>query len=130
MARQKVKNGRSKRDDDGAAKVRSVSSGALRGVCAIFFVATAGFLILADLGGGGALGEKLFVWLSWLLGVGYLLLPVSLILFAILIFRSFEKHVGWIHVISMIVFLVSGLGLINIAFPSRGGVLGSAISSP
>ena len=130
MARQKVKNGRSKRDDDGAAKVRSVSSEALRGVCAIFFVATAGFLILSELGGGGALGEKLFAWLSWLLGVGYLLLPVSLILFAILIFRSFEKHIGWIHTISLIIFLVSGLGLINLAFEGRGGVLGSAISSP
>ena len=58
---------------------RQVSSEALRGVAAIFFIAIAGFLIIAELGGGGSAGSSMFGWLSWLLGVGYLLLPLSLI---------------------------------------------------
>src|SRR3989344_6417009 len=100
-SKQRTKNGKNRRDDADASPMRSVSSEALRGVCAIFFVAIAGFLILAELGGGGAFGEKFFSWLSWLLGVGYLLLPISLVLFAILLFRSFEKHVGWIHMLGI-----------------------------
>ncbi len=109
---------------------RSVSNEALRGVCAIFFVAIAGFLVLAQLGGGGTLGATFYSWLSWLLGVGYFLLPISLILLALLIFRSFERNFGWIHFASMAVFLLASLGLINLAFPGQGGVLGMGVSRP
>ncbi len=122
------RNNREKTDEGPAA--RSVSSEALRGVCAIFFVAIAGFLILAQLGGGGALGTTFYSWLSWLLGVGYFLLPISLILLALLIFRSFDRNFGWIHFASMAVFLLASLGLINLAFPGRGGVLGMGVSRP
>ena len=65
------------------------STEAVRGVCAIFCIAIAGFLILAQLGGGGAIGGALYEWLSWLLGIGYLLLPLSLVLLTILIYRPF-----------------------------------------
>jgi S-DNA-T family DNA segregation ATPase FtsK/SpoIIIE len=109
---------------------RHVSSEALRGVFAIFFIAIAGFLSLAGLGVGGSLGAVLFDWLAWLLGVGYMLLPLSLVLLSILIFRSFEKHFGWIQLLSMTIFLLASLGLINLAFPTHGGVLGAAVSQP
>jgi len=110
--------------------VRRVSSEAVRGVCAIFFIAIAGFLILAQLGGGGAIGITLYAWLSWLLGIGYLLLPISLTLLALLIFRSFERSFGWVQFISMTVFLLASLGLINLLFPGQGGILGAVVSNP
>ncbi|OGG52846.1 hypothetical protein A2851_04720 [Candidatus Kaiserbacteria bacterium RIFCSPHIGHO2_01_FULL_53_29] len=108
----------------------SISSEAVRGVCAIFFIAIAGFLVLAEFGSGGAFGGALYEWLSWLLGVGYTLLPFSLCLLAILIFRSFDRRFGWVQLISMGVFLLAGLGLINLAFPSHGGILGALVSNP
>ena len=107
---------------------RYVSTEAVRGVFAIFCIAVAGFLILAELGGGGAIGATLHEWLSWLLGVGYLLLPLSLVLLATLIFRSFERNFGWVQFAAMTVFLLAGLGLINLAFAGRGGILGISIS--
>ena len=107
---------------------RYVSTEAVRGVFAIFCIAVAGFLILAELGGGGAIGATLYEWLSWLLGVGYLLLPLSLVLLATLIFRSFERNFGWVQFVAMTVFLLAGLGLINLAFAGRGGILGISIS--
>lgn len=122
--------GTSSFSDDDIPNTRRVSGAAMRGVFAILFVAIAGFLILAYLGGGGDFGVVIFGWLSWLLGIGYLLFPLSLILLAILIFRSFEKHFGWIQLICILVFLLSGLGLINLAFPSRGGLIGTSVSSP
>lgn len=106
-----------------------VSTEAVRGVFAIFCIAVAGFLILAQLGGGGTIGGTLYEWLSWLLGVGYLLLPLSLVLLATLIFRSFERNFGWVQFAAMTVFLLAGLGLINLAFAGRGGILGISISN-
>lgn len=126
----KQKRGKDKetgKDDD--ADVRSVSIEAIRGVFAIFCVALAGFLVLAELGGGGTIGGTLHEWLTWLLGVGYLLLPLSLMLLATLILRSFERKFGWVQFIAMMVFLLSGLGLINLAFSGRGGILGISISN-
>ncbi len=109
--------------------VSYVSTEAVRGVFAIFCIAVAGFLILAQLGGGGAIGGTLYEWLSWLLGVGYLLLPLSLVLLATLIFRSFERNFGWVQFTAMTVFLLAGLGLINLAFAGQGGILGISISN-
>jgi len=116
-------------DKDLETDVSYVSTEAVRGVCAIFCIALAGFLILAQLGGGGAIGGTLFEWLSWALGIGYILLPVSLVLLATLIFRSFERNFGWVQLAAMTVFLLAGLGLINLAFTGQGGILGISISN-
>src|SRR3989344_7827207 len=125
----KRKRGKEKYADKESDSVASyVSTEAVRGVCAIFCIAIAGFLILAQLGGGGSIGGALYECLSWLLGIGYLLLPLSLVLLAILIFRSFERNFGWVQFVAMTVFLLAGLGLINLAFPGQGGILGISIS--
>lgn len=121
------KNGKRKEQEEEVVE-RRVSSEALRGVTAILFVAMAGFLILAELGGGGQVGGVVYEWFGWLLGVGYLLLPLSLVLLAVLIFRSFERTFGWVQLVSMFVFLLSALGLVNLAFPGHGGILGQGIS--
>ncbi|KKW19243.1 MAG: Cell division FtsK/SpoIIIE [Parcubacteria group bacterium GW2011_GWA2_51_10] len=117
-------------NDDEIAHERRVSGEALRGVSAVFFVATATFLILAPFDIAGKAGSLLYTYLSWLLGVGYFLLPLSLVLLAVLIFKSFEKSFGVIQLASMFVFLLSGLGMINLAFPGDGGVLGAAVTKP
>ena len=130
----KRKRQKSKEQKDNSADsekgMPGISSAALRGVFAIFLVAFAGFLILAKGGGGGAVGAFLYEWLTWLLGVGYFLLPLSLVLLAVIVFRSFERHFGWVQFVSMCVFLLGGLGLVSLAFPGQGGVLGSGVSSP
>lgn len=107
---------------------RSVSSEALRGVAAILFVAFAGFLILAEIGGGGWLGGVVFESFTWLLGIGYILLPLSLLLTSILIFTSFERRFGWVQSTSISVFLLASLGLVNVAFPEQGGIVGTIVS--
>jgi len=127
----KKRKGKRKEDfDEDSTPVRRVSGEALRGVFAILFVALSGFLVLARLGIGGTLGAVLYDSLSWLLGVGYLLLPLSFILLAILIFRSFERNFGWVQFVSIAIFLLSSLGIIDIAFPTHAGVLGAAVSTP
>jgi len=128
----KRRNGKNKKreSEEGGASERRVSGEALRGVSAIFCIAVGGFLVLANFGVGGALGSFLYTWFSWLLGVGYMLLPLSLFLLAVVILRSFERHFGVIQLASMGVFLLSTLGMVNLAFTGRGGVLGAAVSNP
>ena len=130
MARTPKHKKRSKDDSEIDTAERRVSSEALRGVGAVFSIALAGFLILADFGVGGKLGAVIFSALSYLLGIGYLLLPVSLILLSIAVLRSFEKHFGLVQLFSMTIFLLSGLGLINVAFPTQAGLLGRLVSTP
>ena len=105
----KKANKRKKRDRDEVSTIRRVSAEALRGVSAILLIAIAGFLGLASFGVGGVAGTLVYSWLSWLLGVGYMILPLSLVLLAVAILRSFEKHFGIAQVISMAIFLLSTL---------------------
>lgn len=130
MAKNGRKNGKDKKASDEGPVGPQLSSEAIRGVVAIFCIALAGFLLLAGFGGGGSAGQTLFTWLSWLLGVGYSLLPLSLALLGIVIFRSFEKKFSYLQSGSMLVFFLSSLGLVNLAFPGRGGVVGTGITAP
>ncbi|MBI5003897.1 DNA translocase FtsK [Candidatus Kaiserbacteria bacterium] len=117
-------------DDISDTQKGAVSSGALRSVAAVFFVAIAIFFLIAEIGFGGPAGNMVYSALKWLVGaVGYPLLPLSFTLLAVILFRSFEKHFGWVQIASMFVFLLSALGLINVAFPTYAGVLGS-VSDP
>ena len=128
----KRRNGKNKRREEREEENprRRVSSEVVRGISALFFIALGGFLVLASAGLGGVVGFYLYEWLSWLLGVGYMLLPLSLLLLAVAILRSFEKHFGVIQFGSMVVFLLAGLGLVNLAASGRGGVLGATVAEP
>lgn len=130
MKEKRERKNSKKKDADLDASDPLLSSEAIRSVLAIFFIAIAGFLTLAGLGLGGSGGEVVYSALTWLLGVGYMLFPLSLVLLAVLIFRSFERSFGWLQLVSMAIFLLSGLGLISLFAPTRGGMLGDAIAGP
>ncbi len=107
-----------------------VSIEALRGVSAVFAFALAIFLALAGFGIGGMVGEVIFSALSMLLGVGYMLLPLSLILLAVALMRPFENRFGAVEIVSIFVFLLSALGLIALVLPEQAGIVGNAIVYP
>lgn len=132
MARAKkpTRERRTKKDDSSVPREPWVSHEATRGVVAVFCIVLAIFFVLAQIGGGGSFGAATFSGLSWLLGIGYVLLPVSLLLLSIATIRSLERSLGWVQGISMTVFLLSALSMISIASPGRGGVLGELISKP
>lgn len=107
-----------------------VSIEALRGVSAVCAFALAIFLALAGFGIGGMVGEVIFSALSTLLGVGYMLLPLSLILLAVALMRPFENRFGAVEIVSIFVFLLSALGLIALVLPEQAGIVGNAIVYP
>jgi S-DNA-T family DNA segregation ATPase FtsK/SpoIIIE len=130
MARAKKPVREARKRDKSADAPPLVSHEAIRGVVAIFCIVFAAFLVLALFGAGGSFGAATFNGLSWLLGVGYILLPLSLFLLGLATVRSLERSLGWIQGVSMTVFLLSALALVSIAFPGRGGVLGDLVSKP
>ena len=127
----KEKNGKKKRRDEGneGGMANSISPGAARSVGGVILIAFAGFLLLSQLGVAGKIGTFVYSILYSVLGVGYLLLPLSFILLAILLFQSFERRFGALQIGSIGVFLLSGLGLISLVFPDKGGFLGHFVSS-
>lgn len=130
MARQSrsKKQSRKNKDTEHEERERSISSEALRGVIALLLAAASVFLVLAAFGIGGSVGGVLFSVLTKLFGIGYMLLPLSFILLAIVILRSFEERLGIVQFGSMGVFLTASLGLVSLGFPEQGGVVGVFIS--
>lgn len=128
--REKPKQSRKKKADEIDEPMFPVSIEALRGVFAVLSVAVGIFLALAAFEIGGTVGSFLYGILSKLLGVGYMLLPLSLVLLAVALMRSFQKRFGAIEIVSMLVFLLSSLSLIALFFPDRGGIIGVSIAKP
>lgn len=130
MAKQDTKRKRKKKERDDEPHTPSISSEALRGVVALLLIALSVFLILAAFEVGGWFGGATYAFLAKLLGVGYMLLPLSLVLLSVAIVRSFEGRFGPVQSVSMLVFFLSGLGLVNLGLPGRGGIVGGIISGP
>ncbi|MBP9669097.1 MAG: hypothetical protein KBE09_02290 [Candidatus Pacebacteria bacterium] len=121
---------RAKHEDDDVFPI-SLSTDAVRAVIGVFLTAIALFLMLSGFGVGGVAGAFAYEWLSLFLGVGYALLPLSFLISAVIFFRSFDgQQLNVIRLVSTGVFLIAALGLIEIAAPTKAGVMGSLVASP
>lgn len=102
----------------------------LHGIIAILCFAMMVFLLLAAWDKAGVVGEYTHRFLDFLLGVGYFLIPIVFLGIGISFFTSIDRRLGWSQVIASIIFTISGLGIIDILLPERGGILGGLISTP
>lgn len=102
----------------------------VRGIWGILFLSMALFFTLASLDLAGIAGLTTYHGLSFFFGVGYFLLPIIFLTVGVSFFRSFEHSFGILKSISAAVFLVAGLGLIDVLLTGRGGIIGSLISAP
>lgn len=118
----------------------NLSNRTRKGIGSVAFFVVAVFLFLAVFGKAGLVGDKTFLLLDKLMGVGYYFLPLVLIALGILFTlpRDEERSVASAQIISAFIFFLSVLGLINMA-PSdllfngeefNGGFLGNVISKP
>lgn len=107
-----------------------VHSETMRAVWGVLAVAAALFFVLAGFELAGKVGTVAYIWLGALFGVGYALIPASLVLLAIMLFRSFEHSLGGLRIASMVVFFLAGLALIETVSPTHGGLIGQLLSIP
>lgn len=100
-------------------------------IVVVLFVLLGILFTLAGFGQAGIVGETLFSWMSRLLGVGYALLPIVSFLLAAAFLRSLHEDLfGIMKCIGALLFLAAGLGLVELFFPERGGLLGMIVATP
>ncbi len=130
-----AKNGNRKKDD--GKENYGLKSNTKHGIMAIVFFVFALFFLMSAFDMTGVAGKFIYEKLFYLLGLGYILLPALLILLGSSFVKSQTPNIGWRSAVSATIFLLSGLGLIDIASGSpatagrhSGGLLGEILSTP
>ena len=101
------------------------------GILAVIFFVLAAFFLMSYFGIAGKAGAFFYEKLNYLLGYGYIMLPALFILLGASFIKSEVPDVGWARTISGILFLLSGLGIIDIASGTHaGGFFGEILSTP
>lgn len=133
-----VKNGNGKKNGRNENGIKKNSTGlqthTKHGIIAIIFFVLALFFLMSYAGVAGKAGVFILEIFKMLLGtIGYFLLPILFILLGYSFIKSEVPDIGWTRTISGIMFLLSGLGIIDIAggAPNHsGGLLGEILSTP
>ncbi|MDB5266867.1 MAG: ftsK [Parcubacteria group bacterium] len=127
MAKKRKSDRRGKEEELAVPHISKETANAIFGVLGL--VATI-FLLMAAAGKGGPVGRGAYGALTYLFGIGYYLVPLVFLLLSISFFQSKEKSFSWARGVGSLLFFASSLGLVDLLFPLRGGVIGGLISHP
>lgn len=143
MAKKKTKRSRRNNDNDKyeleESNFLSLKTETKHGIYAVLFFVVALFLFMSAFNMGGVAGEFSYKILSYVFGVGYVLLPILFLLLGSSYIKSQTPNLGGMRIMSSILFLLSGLGIIDIATSSNpsefsgehaGGFLGKILATP
>ena len=100
-----------------------------KGILAILFFVASIILALSAFGSAGPAGNLIYKGLASLFGVGYYLLPIISVFIAAGLLMADQKKPVTRTMIGGFLFVVSGLGLIDIISPNNGGIIGSLIGT-
>lgn len=103
---------------------------ALYGIWSVCFFVFAFFFLLAPFGKGGPAGTAVYGFFDTLFGIGYYLLPIIFIMLGISYLTQIEKRFPLSRIIGSVLFVASGLGLLQIIADNLGGVFGTWIGAP
>lgn len=107
----------------------SLKQETLEGIVAIIFIVVSIFLLLAPFNKAGVVGEFTYNIFTSLLGVGYYLLPLILILLGAYYLKSTERDMAWHKNVGALFFVLTGIAIIDLLF-GTGGILGGWIRTP
>src|SRR3989344_3176869 len=126
-----ARNGDKEKDEktEKPEKVRSIHPDTKKSVFAVIFLALAVIFMLSSFGKAGPAGGFLFKIFGELFGVGYYLLPATLFFVAMVFFMTERQKVLATTIIGAVVFILAGLGLIDIVSPRGGGLVGSLVGT-
>ena len=134
MKNKKGKNNKTETKGENFLKLKTETK---HGILAVIFFVLALFFLMSVFELAGVAGEFVYDKLHYLLGIGYILLPFLFILLGSSFIKSETPNVGWARVFSSALFLLSSLGLVDIAsdWPAEagkhsGGILGEVLSMP
>ncbi|MEX2436550.1 MAG: DNA translocase FtsK, partial [Candidatus Paceibacterota bacterium] len=100
-----------------------------KSVWVVSFLAIAIVFILASAGQAGPVGENFYNFFHSLLGVGYYLLPIASFILAFSFVDPDKDRVLSLTLVGVFVFVIAGLGIIDIISPGSAGSFGSIVGS-
>lgn len=98
-----------------------------KSVWAVIFLGVAVVLFLAKFQNAGPVGGFFYYFFDRLFGVGYYLLPITLLIMAGVFLASERRRIYQITFFGAALFVLAGLGIIDIIFPEKGGLVGDAV---
>ena len=129
--RKREKIMRKNRKKNGKEYSNGLKSQTKHGILSVIFFVLAIFFLMSALKIAGVAGEFFYEKLQYLLGVGYILLPILFALLGVSYLKSGAPNIGWMRLASSIIFLLSSLGIIDILSKTHaGGLLGEILSTP
>jgi S-DNA-T family DNA segregation ATPase FtsK/SpoIIIE len=102
----------------------------LHSVWGIILLVAAIFFLLAAFNIGGIVGIKTHLWLGALLGVGYYLVPILLVILSLSFFSDHNRRFPLSKSIGSFFFFFSGLGIFHLIKESSGGIIGKWVAAP
>src|SRR3989344_4298527 len=105
----------------------SLDEGAKYSIISVFSALLGIFLAPSFFELGGIAGERAYVFLTKLFGAGFLLLPISLFLVSVSFWRSERPYIVMSNAVGGTLFFLSGLGIVELATPPAGGLVGRGV---
>ncbi len=124
------KKRRNQKEVEREERRRKLKEGTTRSVIAVAFIVLAIVLSLSAFHLSGPGGEYLYSGVTYLVGVGYFLLPVLLVAAAISFFRTTFADMSLFQMGGIVLFFIAGLGTIELVVHGQGGELGKMIVFP
>ncbi|MEN9621678.1 MAG: cell division protein ftsK, segregation ATPase FtsK/SpoIIIE, family [Candidatus Parcubacteria bacterium] len=112
--------------------IRNLPDETVQGIFAVAFFVLAIFTSLAiePWHKAGIVGHYTFVGLSYLLGVGYYLLPLIAVVLGLTFLRNLHRHFDIAKLYGSLLFLIATLGIIDIVSKTQGGFIGTWVAKP
>lgn len=102
-----------------------------RGVRAIGCFVIALIFFLAAFGSAGPAGSMLYIFFTKLFGLGYVLVPLTLLLLGVSYLRPTTQELATRHTVGSVFFLLASLGILDrVSDTHSGGAIGKLVHAP
>ncbi|MCP6720131.1 MAG: DNA translocase FtsK [Patescibacteria group bacterium] len=128
MSRRNKKDRKRKREDREFG-ISTLHPDVKKSVWIVSFLGVAILFVLAAMGQAGPFGRRFYFLFDNLLGWGYFLLPAVFFLLAFSFIDPEKKRFLGVTLAGGFLFLISGLGFIDIVSPGNGGLAGMVVGS-
>ncbi|HEU0085719.1 MAG TPA: DNA translocase FtsK [Candidatus Paceibacterota bacterium] len=108
-----------------------ISNDTRYGIASVVSFVVALFFLMSYFDFAGKAGRVTYEFFDYLVGIGYMLIPILFAMIGTAFLKPERTQYGLMQVFASVLFLLSGLGMIDVASGSHaGGVLGQVLAVP